>query len=180
MAGSDIGKFLALTIAPHPSLCMLSQRKNSITIDSDQDLLGVVGLLLVHSDLYESMIFHSFFSTYPSSVFSKFTLPLYVWLGPISENTTRWTNAGLMLVQRRRRWANIKTALVQRLVCWDLETVDVRNVLGKVGCLSQQYFNWLSTSGTLCHDELMLGFNCCVTFEVVAGLAYIRRLGLVT
>ena len=27
-----------------------------------------------------------------------------------------WTNAILMLVQRRRRWANIKTALVQGVV----------------------------------------------------------------
>ena len=30
--------------------------------------------------------------------------------------TIRWTNAGLMFLQRRRRWANIKSALVQRLV----------------------------------------------------------------
>ena len=33
-------------------------------------------------------------------------------------NTRRWTNAGLMLVQRLRRWSSIKPALVQRLVCW--------------------------------------------------------------
>ena len=31
-------------------------------------------------------------------------------------NTRRWTNAGLMLAQRRRRWANITPALAQRLV----------------------------------------------------------------
>ena len=31
-------------------------------------------------------------------------------------NSRSWTNAGLMLDQRRRRWASIKTALVQRLV----------------------------------------------------------------
>ena len=30
--------------------------------------------------------------------------------------TTRWPNAGLMLVQRRRRWANIRPALGQRVV----------------------------------------------------------------
>ena len=32
-------------------------------------------------------------------------------------NTRRWSNAGLMLSQRRRRWPNIKPALDQRLVC---------------------------------------------------------------
>ena len=31
-------------------------------------------------------------------------------------NTTRLTNAGLMLGQRRRRWTNIKLALVKRVV----------------------------------------------------------------
>ena len=33
----------------------------------------------------------------------------------IPANTRRWTNAGLMLGQRRRRWANINPAMVQRL-----------------------------------------------------------------
>ena len=32
-----------------------------------------------------------------------------------SENTRFWTNADLMLCQRRRRWPNIKPALVQHL-----------------------------------------------------------------
>ena len=31
-------------------------------------------------------------------------------------NTRRWTNAVLMLGQRRRRWANINTTLGHRLV----------------------------------------------------------------
>ena len=31
-------------------------------------------------------------------------------------DTRRWTNVGLMLVQRRRRWASLKPALVQCLV----------------------------------------------------------------
>ena len=31
-------------------------------------------------------------------------------------NATPWTNAGLMVVQRRRRWTNIKPALVQGAV----------------------------------------------------------------
>ena len=30
--------------------------------------------------------------------------------------TRRWTSAGLMLAQRRRRWTNIKPSLVQRVV----------------------------------------------------------------
>ena len=34
----------------------------------------------------------------------------------ISADTIRWTNARLMLVQRRRRWVNINPALVQRLL----------------------------------------------------------------
>ena len=34
----------------------------------------------------------------------------------IPGNTCRWTNAGLILGQRRRRWANVDPALVQRLV----------------------------------------------------------------
>ena len=32
----------------------------------------------------------------------------------IGYGPAHWTNAGLMLAQRRRRWANIKPALVQR------------------------------------------------------------------
>ena len=34
----------------------------------------------------------------------------------VPANTSHWTNADLLLVQRRRRWANIKSTLVQRLV----------------------------------------------------------------
>ena len=34
----------------------------------------------------------------------------------LTENTARWTNAGLKLVHRLRRWTNIKPALVQRIV----------------------------------------------------------------
>ena len=34
-------------------------------------------------------------------------------------NRKHWTNAVLILVQRRRRWANIKTALVDRLMLLD-------------------------------------------------------------
>ena len=34
----------------------------------------------------------------------------------IPANARRWANAGLMLVQRRRRWTNIKPALIQRFM----------------------------------------------------------------
>ena len=34
----------------------------------------------------------------------------------ISENSRRWNNADLMLVQRLKRWTNIKSTLFQRLV----------------------------------------------------------------
>ena len=46
----------------------------------------------------------------------KRLLPTQNYIHPPPANTTRWTNADLMLGQRRRRWTNIKTALVQRLV----------------------------------------------------------------
>ena len=35
---------------------------------------------------------------------------------PYPENTIHWANAGLLLVQRRRRWANINPALAQCIV----------------------------------------------------------------
>ena len=37
-------------------------------------------------------------------------------------NSRRWTNAGLMLGQRRRRWPSIKPALVQSLVWYEILT----------------------------------------------------------
>ena len=46
-----------------------------------------------------------------------------------SANTIQRSNAGLMLVQRRRRWTNIKLALVEclllagHLMCGDLREV---------------------------------------------------------
>ena len=43
-----------------------------------------------------------------------------------SQQTRRWINVGLTLVQRRRRWTNGKTTLIQRLVSaglivWELQ-----------------------------------------------------------
>ena len=40
--------------------------------------------------------------------------------GDITANTRRLTNAGAMLVQRRRRWTNIAPTLVERLVFADI------------------------------------------------------------
>ena len=46
----------------------------------------------------------------------KGVIPIWSAAGEWAANGRRWTNAALMLAQRRRRWANIKPALVQHLV----------------------------------------------------------------
>ena len=38
------------------------------------------------------------------------------WIRDVPEDTRRWINVGLPLVQRRRRWTNGKSKLIQRLV----------------------------------------------------------------
>ena len=46
----------------------------------------------------------------------KDVIPIWSAAGEWAANGRRWTNAALMLAQRRRRWASIKPALVQHLV----------------------------------------------------------------
>ena len=76
------------------------------------------------------------------------------------ESTTRLTNDGLMLGQRRRRWPNIKPALVKRVVIAGQYNPDyIKHWSNSDRMLGQCLRCWPTIELTLC-DGVVLTVSC--------------------